>query len=248
MRTIYSMKRILAGMLFLNAVVIVSPFTPAKADLIGHGGMIRSVNFSSDGKKVVTASFDYSALIWDFEEQKKIAVLEGHKGPVINAHFLPDGRIFTTGDDMLGLVWELNGSDATIDYFLRAHSHKIMAATVFDNGRQLVTGSWDKTVRIWSASSGKMLRKIKLPVPVNAVAVVAGEKWIAVGGHDKKIRIFNIRNGKAVGSLRGHNMGITELHASRQGNFLLSSSIDRTIMLWDAVKQVSIRHLQRHDS
>ena len=149
---------------------------------------------------------------------------------------------------MVGLVWELNGSDATIDYFLRGHSHKIMAATVFDNGRQLVTGSWDKTVRIWSASSGKMLRKIKLPVPVNAVAVAGDEKWIAVGGHDNKIRIFNIRNGKAVVSLRAHNMGITELHASRQGNFLLSSSIDRTIMLWDAVKQVSIRHLQRHDS
>ena len=70
MRTIYSMKLMLAGMLFFNAVVIVLPFTPAKADLIGHGGMIRSVNFSSDGKKVVTASFDYSALIWDFEEQK----------------------------------------------------------------------------------------------------------------------------------------------------------------------------------
>ena len=51
MRTIYGMKRMLAGMLLFNAVVIVLPFTPEKADLIGHCGMIRSVNFSSDGKK-----------------------------------------------------------------------------------------------------------------------------------------------------------------------------------------------------
>ena len=242
------MVRILAGILFFNAIVIVSPFTSAKADLIGHGGMIRAANFSSDGKKVVTASFDYSAIIWDFEEQKKIVALEGHNGPVTNAHFLPDGRIFTTGDDMLGIVWKFNGVDVNIDYRLRGHSHKIMAATVFDKGRKLVTGSWDKTVRIWSALSGKMLRKIKLPVPVNSVAVIAGERWIAVGGHDTKIRIFNLHNGKALGSLHGHKMGITELRASRQGNFLLSSSIDRTLRLWDVVKQKSILHLQRHDS
>ena len=248
MSTIYGMYRVLTGMLFFYTLVIGSLLTSAKADLIGHGGMIRAVNFSSDGKKVVTASFDYSAIIWDFQEQKKIAVLEGHNGPVTNAHFLPNGRIFTTGDDMLGIIWNLNGSEADIEYYLRGHSHKIMAATVFDNGRQLVTGSWDKTVRIWSALSGKMIRKIKLPVPVNAVAVIADERWIAVGGHDNKIRIFNIRNGKALGSLRGHNMGITELRASSRGNFLLSSSIDRTLRLWDVVRQVSIRHLQRHDS
>ena len=91
---------------------------------------------------------------------------------------------------MVGILWKINGADARIEYFLRGHSHKIMSATVFDNGRQLATGSWDKTVRIWSTLSGKMIRKIKLPVPVNAVAIVAKERWIAVGGHDNKIRFL----------------------------------------------------------
>ena len=48
----------------------------ANADLIGHGGMVRSVDFSEDGQRVVTASFDYSVIIWNFEDQRKITILD----------------------------------------------------------------------------------------------------------------------------------------------------------------------------
>ena len=98
------MKSFLTRSLSIKAFVVFMALPPANADLIGHGGMVRSVDFSEDGQRVVTASFDYSVIIWNFEDQRKITILEGHQGSVTNAQFLPDGRISTTGDDMIGIV------------------------------------------------------------------------------------------------------------------------------------------------
>ncbi len=242
------MRSLLPWSRSIGVVAVMTALTPANADLVGHGGMVRAVDFSGDGKRVVTASFDYSAIIWNFEDQRKITVLDGHEGPVTNARFLPDGRVFTTGNDMVGIVWRMDGEEARIDHRLHGHTHNIMAAGVFDSGRQLVTGSWDKTVRIWNSRTGRQTRIIKLQTPVNTVAIIDDEKSIAVGGHDSVIRIFDLRTGRAQGKLEGHKMGITELRADPGGGQLLSSSIDKTLRLWDVRALRLLRVFERHDS
>lgn len=225
-------------------------FLPSSAlsDFIGHGGMVRTVDFSGDGQRIVTASFDYSAIIWNFEDQKEISVLDGHEGPVTSARFLSDGRVLTTGDDKMAMIWEISGTTARVQHRLAGHSHKVMTAGAYDGGRRVVTGGWDKSVRIWDSRTGMELRRIDLPVPVNALAVVDGGAAVAVGGHDNLIRLFDLSTGRALGKLQGHKMGITGLRVAPDGKRLLSSSIDKTLRLWDVNEQQSIRVFERHDS
>ena len=84
-------------------------FSPglSNADLIGHGGMIRDVDFSHDGRKVLAGSFDYSAILWDFENQEKIAVLDAHNGPVTSVGFIKENGAITTSDDTTAILWNL---------------------------------------------------------------------------------------------------------------------------------------------
>ena len=71
-------------------------------DLIGHGGMVRTLAFSSDGRKVLSGSFDFSSVLWDFEEQREIASFDGHSGPVHSVGFITgSNRVASTGDDGL---------------------------------------------------------------------------------------------------------------------------------------------------
>jgi hypothetical protein len=65
------------------------------------------VAFSGDGKRVVTASFDNTARIWDVDSGTEIAVLKGHTNSVIRAVFSSDGkRVVTVSDDNTMRIWD----------------------------------------------------------------------------------------------------------------------------------------------
>lgn len=214
----------------------------AWADFIGHGGMVRAVDITADGRTVITASFDFSARLWDFGSQAQIAVLDAHQGPVTGARFFPDGkRAVTTSDDGLAIIWSV--PDGKEVRRLQGHRHKVMAVDVSADGRRVATGGWDKTVRIWDAASGKELQVIEQPAPVNDVAFTDGGKAVAVGDHDGKIGLWRVADGQALGVLDGHRRGITRIDASRDGRLLLSASIDRTVRLWDLAAQKELKVL-----
>ncbi len=223
----------------------------AGADLIGHGGMVRSVDVSADGSKVITASFDYSARVWSFDDQTELAVLDRHEGPVTNAVFGPNGqRAVTTSDDHTAIIWDMQTFKPL--HRLQGHTHKVMAAAFSKDGSRLATGAWDKTVRIWDVASGALLREIATQAPVNAVTFFAGDSKLASGGHHPTIQIWDVASGDLSGKLEGHKMGVTALRRAPEGANLLSASIDKTLKLWDTesgheIRSIDIRDTQVYD-
>jgi len=235
--------------LMFTAGLVVCALDDARADLAGHGGMVRTLAFSDDGRRVLSGSFDFSAILWDFEEQREIAVLDGHEGPVNAVRFLPGGeRALTAGDDRVIRVWSLAGDTPRLERSLTGHGHKIMALAIGPEGRWIASGAWDRSLRIWSPETGEQIRKIDVGVPVNALAVINGGTQIAVGGHDPFIRVFDVATGRAKGKLEGHRMGITDLAASPDGKRLLSASIDKTVRLWDAAALRPLQTFEDHES
>nr|MDZ8022707.1 tetratricopeptide repeat protein [Nostoc sp. SerVER01] len=65
-----------------------------------------NASFSPDGNRIVTASYDNTARVWDTSTGKLLSELKGHQDPVINASFSPDGnRIVTASYDNTARVW-----------------------------------------------------------------------------------------------------------------------------------------------
>ena len=72
-----------------------------------------SASFSLDGRRIVTASEDTTARVWEAETGTQIAVLKGHQGLVWRASFSPDGRrLVTASDDGTARVWDVSRTDA----------------------------------------------------------------------------------------------------------------------------------------
>ena len=66
----------------------------------GHGGWVQTAEFDADGARVVTASFDGTARIWDAETGRALETLSGHADRVLSARFSPDGtRVVTASAD-----------------------------------------------------------------------------------------------------------------------------------------------------
>ena len=59
--------------------------------------MVVSASFSPDGSRIVTASWDGTAKVWDAESGAELLTLKGHAAQVTSASFSPDGSRIVTG-------------------------------------------------------------------------------------------------------------------------------------------------------
>jgi WD40 domain-containing protein len=110
---------------------------------------VNSAAFSPDGSRIVTASSDNTARIWDAATAKEIAVLRGHEDIVSSAAFSPDGsRIVTASWDNTARIWD--AATAKEIAVVRGHEGPVQSAAFSPDGSRLVTAG-DKTARVWDA-------------------------------------------------------------------------------------------------
>ena len=121
--------------------------------VLSHPDMVISAAFSPDGARIVTASRDKTARIWDAATGKPIGEpLRGHRGPLNSAAFSPDGRrIVTAAQDNTAQIWDA----ATGEPIGEPLKSDVWSASFSPDGKRIVTASWDKTARVWDAASGK---------------------------------------------------------------------------------------------
>jgi WD40 repeat protein len=113
--------------------------------LKGHRDRVASVAFSSDGARLVTASRDHDARIWDATTGRFVRLLEGHFGAVNDARFSPDGRWIVTAGPRTAGLWDARSGALVV--FLRGHKGTVTSAAFDPTGRIIVTGGVDTTVR-----------------------------------------------------------------------------------------------------
>src|SRR5204863_189768 len=81
--------------------------TPKLVQLWSHDGPVLYAEFSPDGRRVVTASADNTARVWDTSTGKPITPPLKHNGPVFHAAFSPDGRrVVTASADGTARIWD----------------------------------------------------------------------------------------------------------------------------------------------
>ena len=85
--------------LALALLLLMALSRPAEAQLRGHGGPVRALALSADGRELVSASFDSTAILWSLGTGTAERVLRFHEGALNAAAWLAFGRIATGGED-----------------------------------------------------------------------------------------------------------------------------------------------------
>ena len=133
-----------------GAIVRLAKRDGSAINLSGHEDLVTSVDFSPDGRRLVTASRDNDAILWDVDSGTRLSVLRAHFGPVFDARFSPDGRWIVTAGPISAGLW--SASNGTFIRYLRgapkpgAATFKPRAATFEDDSRTIVTVSKDGTI------------------------------------------------------------------------------------------------------
>jgi WD40 repeat protein len=212
----------------------------------GHDSYVRSAAFSPDGSRIVTASSDKTARIWDAASAKEIAVLRGHTESVDAATFSPDGkRIVTASIDKTARIWDAStGEEVAV---LRGHTESVNAATFSPDGARIVTASWDKTARIWDTATAKEIAVLRGHDTIVSSATFSPDgARIVTASRDKTARIWDAASAKQIAVLRGHEADVNSATFSPDGARIVTASADKTARIWDAASAKEIAVLRGH--
>jgi WD40 repeat protein len=118
------------------------------AAVTGRKRGVTSAVFSVNSQRILTASYDNMARLWD-TDGKPLATLEGHKDAVNSAVFSADGqRILTVSDDKTARLWDAGGKPLAT---LEGHKDAVNSAVFSADRAFLITASRDQTARLWRA-------------------------------------------------------------------------------------------------
>jgi hypothetical protein len=141
-----------------------------------HPAAVTDARVSSDGARLLTASRDGLARLWDIASGEVLTTYRGHVGQVTSASFSPDGnQILTTSTDRTARVWNL-GSGRVITVLV-GHTGVVNDAAYAPDGLLAVTGGADRTARVWDLATGKAITApIQATGGVSVVAFLDGDQ------------------------------------------------------------------------
>jgi WD40 repeat protein len=117
---------------------------------------------------------------------------------------------------------------------LNGHTSWVKAVAVTADGKRAISGSDDKTLKIWDLTTGKEQFTLNGHTSfVNAVAVTADGKRAISGSDDNTLKVWNLTTGKEQFTLNGHSRSVKAVAVTADGKRAISGSDDQTIKVWD---------------
>ncbi|KAF8785536.1 autophagy-related protein 16-1-like [Argiope bruennichi] len=220
----------------IKNTVCLDAIVPRKVQnkFIAHDGEVNAVAWTHSDFKFVTAGGDRKVKVWDFVSGQ--AVLKGvaheSNSSVHSVDFdAEETLILAASCDFASRIWSI--SDMKIKHTLTGHSNKVMSAKFLGETGKVVSGSHDRTLKIWDLRRRACVRSIFACSSVNDVVTSDRNATNIVSGHfDKKIRFWDMRSDSSTNEilLQGR---ITSLDLSLDGYSLLSSVRDDSLKLID---------------
>jgi len=256
------------------------------SEINGHSGEVTCVSFSNDGSLIMSGSEDKTIRIWDSNSWNTPKIYEGHTDIVCSLAFSPDGTMVLTGCfDGSVKLWQTNNGNLLKT--IKAHNTGSVNGLVFSrDGSFFVTGcfgksikTWDKfgnllkdfknvycTVRwmevshdgsllyvvdneiqVWNCESGTQIDTLK-ENEINIVVVSPNGKSLLAGKSTGSVLLLKTSDYSLIKEFKDHKEGICSLAFSKDGTMFISSSVDKTIKLWDIGTKKLVKTFNGHSN
>ena len=200
--------------------------------LLGHEGDIAAIAFSDDGARVASGATDRTARVWDLASPKfpEVARFGDHDGTVTAVAFSRDGQQVLSGASDHSLkLWAVVDGQEVKDF--AGHAGPIVAVSLLANNQPLSVSA-DKTVKVWNATTGAVVRTQTETAVITAAAVSRDGARLAVALADNSIKTYAVANGAAQVTLVAHDKPVKSMAFSADDARLVTGA-ENTAIIWD---------------
>jgi NACHT domain- and WD repeat-containing protein len=213
--------------------------------LDGHRERVVACNFSPDGTRLVSGSWDRTARIWDLQRGDAI-VLEGHLDQLQDCCFTPDGsRVLTAAVDGTLRLWDSH-SGAALGELLSAPDAASVCA-IAANGRRVATASSRHATRLWSGDSGSRVSLLSGHEEAVRACVFLPDGRLVSASADGTIRLWMTDRDAPPSVLGRHDGPVAACALSPDGTWIASGGQDRRVKLWDIATATELAVLEGHE-
>ena len=213
----------------------------------GHSVFVNSVEFSSDGGRILTSSADGTAVLWDVATGKQLQTFKGHTKGIASARFSPDNRrVLTCSVDETAAIWDTASGRRL--HILEPGSDAWVNAGVFSrDGHRVAIASWDGSAFVYDAATGEKIRGFAgYPQSVNTVVYTTdGPK--AIIGHPRRYAVTfwdPIRESKHRTFQYPYRFVATAI--SPDGRLFACGHADGAAFLWDVTSGEELQAFEGH--
>ena len=215
--------------------------------LNGHTGEVTDVRFVPNAKgdryKVISTGVDKTVRVWQVFDRFSDRV-EGIYSIAID----PTSDTYAVANWNNEIEWR-NNSDGTQQLIrtIPGHDNTISQVKYSPDGRFIASASWDKTIKLWDAASGKLVNTLRHQDGVNSIAFSPDGQTIVSGGEDKTLKIWDITDKpRLIKTLRGHTDSIKTVTISPDGKLIASAGYDNQIKIWHISGEL-LQTIEAHD-
>lgn len=201
--------------------------------LKGHIHWVWPVAISRDSKFIATGSEDQFK-IWDIASGTCLKTINTNIGKWIRSlDFSSDGSRLAAASDTPPEITIWSIPEFSNIMRLTQHSGKVTSVKFFDDDKYIVSGSEDKTVKVWNSITGDCLTTFSgHHGVVTSVDASQNHKLLASGSEDKTIRIWDIETEKCILTLTGHQGYVWSVSFSPENELIASSDNEGCIKIW----------------
>ncbi len=196
----------------------------------GHENTVTAASFSPDGKRLVTASDDATARVWDAETSEPIALLP-HDEAVRDAKFSPDGANIVTGTRSRVSIWDAN----TATRLYASDPVPVIGVWYSRDGARFATRGL-LTLQVWTVSDHRLLRELRVESPAD-FTMPAGGRWLVTGSRDGAGLLSDVETGELLVSAAGLRYAVAAVAVAGDGRWFATGggSSDGIAQIWEVV-------------
>ncbi|XP_066901963.1 dynein assembly factor with WD repeat domains 1 isoform X3 [Halyomorpha halys] len=202
--------------------------------LFGHKDEVLVAKYDPIDNLVGTASMDKTAKIFDFESGKELWSIDDHRDTIISLQFSNDGNTVLTGSfDSNVFLWDKRTHKKVVAF--EDHKAEISNCCLNFESTLVGSGSVDKTARVWDVRIQKCLLTLTHDDEVVYVDFDKTGRRFATACSDGLAKVFDLSHdsGKPTSVLSGHTKELSKVTFTPGGSFVITSSSDGTVRLWN---------------